>query len=170
MSKYLANTALKAVHAESGGLELWIWWYAPAKQFVITTRRMLVGTPDVIERNWLGRWIFGISPSETHNPAGMPARVDPKGRADAGWTRTDDQGVPNNGDASVMKIGGPGSSANLIVKHNHNGLIVEIFVLTDDAGKLWISWQRTDARPGSDPTQYQVSNVSDPSKIVTPAT
>ncbi len=164
MSKYLANTALKTVYAESDGLELWIWWYAPAKQFVITTRRMTVGSPDVIERNWLGRWIFGLSVSDA--ATGPGGRADTKDTADASWTRTED-GVPNDGDALVMKIGA-GEGSDLIVKHNYNGLILEVFVVQDASGRLWISWQRTNTKPGPDPSKYQESNYADPGKIVTP--
>jgi hypothetical protein len=49
------DTSRQILYGKTGQSEVWIWWYEPNKQFVITTRRLDTGKA---ESQWLG-WIIG---------------------------------------------------------------------------------------------------------------
>lgn len=66
-----ARTGSKRSGIPFGKGEAWIWWYEPAKQFVITVRK----ENGKIHADWLGRFIFGLISHE--EVVTGPEAVDP---------------------------------------------------------------------------------------------
>lgn len=59
----LVSTAPQVAFVSDGTTEAWVWWYAPASQFVVTTRRA-----GVVAAAWLPSIVLAAAASRPVNP------------------------------------------------------------------------------------------------------
>jgi hypothetical protein len=139
------TTRLIAYGKSPKGVEVWIWWYVKADQFVITVRK-----PDgTISKNWLGRWVFDL-PREGYADRGGDQGYDYR---EDGYHSVDSFIEPGPQDIGVRAF------------HKHGELIVQATILDND--KLTIRWNRISS-PGLPGLSYiEEWGDADPMNLVT---
>jgi hypothetical protein len=174
--QFLANSKQNIAYGQSNDVhdvEVWVWWYEPAQQYVITVRK-----PDgTIAKNWLGRWVFdqvaSASVTEPHDDGPVSFYDDAKGiLEDEGMDRQWFWPHPplKDGGFWINKY----SSSNVDVFYRQGPLTVSATLLTlattgDHKDKRFlIHWSRID-RSSPDPTKWrQAYGWSDPMDLTTP--